>query len=197
MVVFTLWGVYGLVLRGELGGLRWEYGGKRRQVGAVSRNNRKKGGPCRCWTGTLKNPTKCLWRWEPDRRYNFFFSPPAHRCHHIYDWNIVACDVRLGYCFSPYQRLWLYNGAPLVAFYDTLGIRRTYSRLNPRRPHGGACDVNLSFSLRCSTFSAVAEFRAVASCSFIEAIKRANYLVEVVDYMLVYINWYCLNVRSW
>ena len=28
--------------------------------------------------GTLKNPTKCLWRWEPDRRSNFFFSPPAH-----------------------------------------------------------------------------------------------------------------------
>ena len=45
--------------------------------------------------------------------------------------------VSLGYCFTPYQRLWLYNGAPLVAFYDTLGIRRTYSRLNPRRPHGG------------------------------------------------------------
>ena len=35
--------------------------------------------------------------------------------------------VRLGYCFTPIQRLWLYNGAPLVAFYDTLGIRRTYS----------------------------------------------------------------------
>ena len=29
------------------------------------------------------------------------------------------------FCFTPYQRLWLYNGAPLVAFYDTLGIRRT------------------------------------------------------------------------
>ena len=39
--------------------------------------------------------------------------------------------VRLGYCFTPYQRLWLYNGAPLVAFYDTLGIRRTYFRLKP------------------------------------------------------------------
>ena len=39
--------------------------------------------------------------------------------------------VGLGYCFTPYQRLWLYNGAPLVAFYDTLGIRRTYSRLKP------------------------------------------------------------------
>ena len=45
--------------------------------------------------------------------------------------------IRFGYCFTPYQRLWLYNGAPLVAFYDTLGIRRTYFRLNPRRPHGG------------------------------------------------------------
>ena len=37
----------------------------------------------------------------------------------------------LGYCFTPYQRLWLYNGAPLVAFYDTLGIRTMYSRLKP------------------------------------------------------------------
>ena len=37
----------------------------------------------------------------------------------------------LCYCFTPYQRLWLYNGAPLVAFFDTLGIRRTYSRLKP------------------------------------------------------------------
>ena len=41
-------------------------------------------------------------------------------------WNKM---VRLGYRFTPYQRLWLYNSAPLVAFYDTLGIRRTYSRL--------------------------------------------------------------------
>ena len=42
-----------------------------------------------------------------------------------------SCCVRLGYCFTSYQRLWLYNGAPLVAFYDTQGIRRTYSRLKP------------------------------------------------------------------
>ena len=33
----------------------------------------------------------------------------------------------LCYCFTPYKRLWLYNGAP----YDTLGIRRMYSRLKP------------------------------------------------------------------
>ena len=38
--------------------------------------------------GTLKNPTKCLWRWEPDRRSNFFFSPPAHLC-------AVACMTEI------------------------------------------------------------------------------------------------------
>ena len=51
------------------------------------------------WTVALKNPTKCLWRWEPDRRYNFF-SPPAHLCRHIHEWNIVACDVKLQYTHS-------------------------------------------------------------------------------------------------
>ena len=35
--------------------------------------------PCRCFDGTLKNHTKCPWRWVPDRRSNFF-SPPAHLC---------------------------------------------------------------------------------------------------------------------
>ena len=27
-----------------------------------------------------ENPTKFLWRWEPDRRFNFFFNPPVHLC---------------------------------------------------------------------------------------------------------------------
>ena len=70
---------------------------KRRLNMAVCRNHRiKRVVPCRCRTGTLKNPTKCLWRWEPDRKYKFFFGPPAHLWHHIYmyDWNIVACDVK-------------------------------------------------------------------------------------------------------
>ena len=40
------------------------------------------------WTGTLKNPTKCLWRWEPDRRSNYFFSPPAHLC-------VVTCMTEI------------------------------------------------------------------------------------------------------
>ena len=46
-------------------------------MGRVSESPYKKGG---ARTGTLKNPTKCLWRWEPDRRSNFFFGPPAHLC---------------------------------------------------------------------------------------------------------------------
>ena len=31
-------------------------------------------------TGKLKDPSKCLWRLEPDCWSNFFFSPPAHLC---------------------------------------------------------------------------------------------------------------------
>ena len=59
---------------------------KRRLNGAGSRNNHIKWvAPCRCRRGTLMNPTKCLWRWEPDHRSNFFFSPPAHLCRHIYN----------------------------------------------------------------------------------------------------------------
>ena len=59
--------------------------------------------------------------------------------------HILVCDgtdvqaVRLGYCFTPYGRLWLYNGAPLVAFYDTLGMRRTYSRLKQPASSRGMC----------------------------------------------------------
>ena len=47
------------------------------------------------------------------------------------EFKVSRAHVRLGYCFTQYRRPWLYNGAPLVAFYDTLGIRRTYSRLKP------------------------------------------------------------------
>ena len=54
---------------------------KRRLNGAVCRNHRiKRVVRVGARTGTLKNPTKCLWRWEPDRWSNFFFSPPAHLC---------------------------------------------------------------------------------------------------------------------
>ena len=52
----------------------------------------------------------------------------------------------LGYCFTLYQGLRLYNGAHLVAFYDTLGIRRTSSRLKPRRPHGGPGEVTPEYT---------------------------------------------------
>ena len=58
------------------------------------------------------------------------------------------CLVRLGYCFTPYRRQWLYNGAPLVAFNDTLGIRRTYSPLNPPASSRGCLDGHSARTLR-------------------------------------------------
>ena len=63
--------------------------------GGVSESPYKKGGSrVGAWTGKLENPTKCLWRWGPDRRSNFF-SPPAHLCRPMYDWIIVDCDVKV------------------------------------------------------------------------------------------------------
>ena len=43
------------------------------------------------FTVILKNPAKCLWRWEPDRRNNFF-GPPAHLCRHM--WLKYRCMCR-------------------------------------------------------------------------------------------------------
>ena len=78
--------------------------------------------------------------------------PDQHQCgmelifyiffHSFHNVNQVRLQKNVGYCFTPYQRLW-HNGAPLVAFYDTLGIRRTYSRLKPRRPYGGTMSICL------------------------------------------------------
>ena len=83
-------------------------------------------------------------------------SPNNGMCHEIANAlapikpGIIRISYRLGYCFTPYQRLWLYNGAPLVAFYDTLGIWRTCSRLKSRRPHACVCltenDINKVYS---------------------------------------------------
>ena len=64
------------------------------------RNNRKKGIPCRCMDGHVKEPYEMSMAWEPDRRFNFFFNPPAHICAVTYDWNIVKCDVKQPYSLS-------------------------------------------------------------------------------------------------
>ena len=79
---------------------------KGRLNGAISRNNCiKKGWPrVDAWTGTYKNPTKCLWRWKPDRRSNFFFSPPAHICAVTYVTEI-SLIVMLNNQFTSHLRL--------------------------------------------------------------------------------------------
>ena len=48
----------------------------------------------------------------------------------------MSRDKPLTFLQKPHTFLRMESGL-LVAFYDTLGIRRTHSRLNPRRPHGG------------------------------------------------------------
>ena len=54
---------------------------KRRLNGAVCRNHRiKRLVPCRCLDGHVKEPYEMSMAWEPDRRSNFFFNPPAHLC---------------------------------------------------------------------------------------------------------------------
>ena len=51
--------------------------------------------PIGTWTDTLKNHSKCMWRREPDRRSNInLLSPPSHFFRHIYNWIIVAWDVK-------------------------------------------------------------------------------------------------------
>ena len=36
---------------------------------------------------------------------NFYFSPPTNLCRHIYDWNIIDCDVRHALLLYPYSSL--------------------------------------------------------------------------------------------
>ena len=66
---------------------------------------------CRCWTGTLKNSTKCLWRGEPDLWSTFFFRPPAYMylCS-VTDKTEISLDVPLKlYCRYLYTRPCMIN----------------------------------------------------------------------------------------
>ena len=40
----------------------------------------KRVAPCPRLDGHVKEPYEMSMAWESDRRYNFFFSPPAHLC---------------------------------------------------------------------------------------------------------------------
>ena len=84
------------------------------------------------FTVILKNPAKCLWRWEPDRRNNFF-GPPAHLCRHM--WLKYRCIWRktpIFFCLN--KTPWW---APIVLnslwFTSALGvIFFVFERLKPR-----------------------------------------------------------------
>ena len=113
--------------------------------------------------------------WEPDRRSNYFFSPPAHLCAVTY-MTEISLIVTLNNQFNPIHRHFVgfFNvpvqtptrGHPfytvysekrphLIAFYDTPGIRRIHSRLNPPGPHRVMHANNEAFSTsKCSKVGA-------------------------------------------
>ena len=77
------------------------------------------------WTGTLKNPTKCLWRWELFRRYYFFFSPPAHLYAVTYmtENSEISFNVTLKlYCDYKYTRPCMIN--------RILGLKQLWLQVN-------------------------------------------------------------------
>ena len=52
------------------------------------------------FTVILKNPANCLWRWEPDRRYNFFVRLYIYVPSHV--WLKYRCMWRKhNFCFWP------------------------------------------------------------------------------------------------
>ena len=113
-----------------------------------------------CWRESDSRPRKrTRWNkvhfsWSPHSKapHRHNYTPPTHthkvwRVYMNYPVCLLVCLSRvrlLVYCFTPYQRPWLYNGAPLVTFYDTLGIRRTYSRLKPSASSRGSVQSKLN-----------------------------------------------------
>ena len=77
------------------------------------------------WTGTLlMNPTKCLWRLEPDRRSNyFFFSPPAHLCA-VNCMTEISLIVTLNNQFTSPHLTFVYSTSILI--FDSLQDRIEY-----------------------------------------------------------------------
>ena len=67
---------------------------KRRRDGAVCRNHHiKRMVPCRCRTGTLKT-LRNVYGVGSQTVGTTSSSVRLHICRHIYEWNIVACDVK-------------------------------------------------------------------------------------------------------
>ena len=62
---------------------------------------------------------------------------PSDSQRHIYFVGFFNVPVQAPTRDQPFYTI-IPTTAPLVAFYDTLGIRRTYSRHNSQGPHGGS-----------------------------------------------------------
>ena len=73
----------------------------------------KRGIPCRCLDGHVKEPYEMSMALEPDRRFNFFFSPPAHLCAVTY-MTEISLNVTLNYHIHSLTQL---SKVRLLAFY--------------------------------------------------------------------------------
>ena len=68
---------------------------KTRLNGAVSRNNRIEWvAPCRCLDGHVKEPNDMYIAFGARPWVQLLQSAWTSMCRHIYDWNIVDCDVK-------------------------------------------------------------------------------------------------------
>ena len=98
-----------------------------RFLGITVWKGRPRVGAC---TGTLKNPTIGLWRWEPDRRANLLLQSACTSIYrHIYDWNIVDCDVKQSPIQLTCRNLWAFNTAEMSELSKLGTLQNRWRRL--------------------------------------------------------------------
>ena len=120
-------------------------------------------------TGTLKNSAKCLWRWEPDRSSNFFFSPPAHLCAVTY-MTEISLIVTLNNKFNSTVGIGAFVIDRVSSFSFSLCIR---SKL--LRSIFQACHIFLDLTF---------EFPLVLSRSYVQYFKSTTCNYEIITFCL-------------
>ena len=89
---------------------------------------------------TLKNHTKCRWRWEPDRNL-LIQATSTFMCCHIYNWNIIGFDVKQPIKKPTSLIVTRYNSLHMFLNYKTkvqlLRDRFKWLNKSPRKSIGG------------------------------------------------------------
>ena len=116
----------------------------------------KRGSRVGAWTSTLKNHTKCLWRWEPNCRFNFFFNPPAHLCAVTY-MTEIALIVTLNNQFNSTQPIEFKKVSRTLEVH--VCIKAIYiiqlSKVRVALPRWGWVELNLLFNVTVNDISVI------------------------------------------